>query len=132
MNVLTIVFKFLILWVCFNLFHELMHIKNQGLLKKGVIWVEPLGFKCSTDDVNNEDIYSLSGGIYTGIISFILLFITSDIELMFCFFTIGWVETVYGIYEWIADKYGISIDYRYGLYLFTGFICICFWWWLLL
>lgn len=128
---LTLALKFVFVWIVINLLHEVFHIKHNGFLRTGDIQVGELGFTCIADKWSDSDLYGLSGGVFSAIVCFILFFITSDIEFGFCFFLTGWVELVYGIFEWSCDYTGWDINYRFGIYLAVGTVCILYWWWLI-
>lgn len=108
-----------------------MHIKSNGIPSTGEIYVEKFGFQCISFYVWDNDLYSLSGGVFSAIVCFILMFITTDIELVFSFFTVGWIQLVYGIFEWSCDYTGFDINYRYGIYLTVFLVCVLYWWWLI-
>jgi len=113
---------FLLVFVTIFLWHELMHIKSQGILMTGTIWVHKLGMTVSADTIHNERLHKLGGGILSSIVSFLAYFLSSDPQFQFSFFTLGWVNLCYGLYEGYS-----GVKYRYYIYAITILLCSIYW-----
>jgi len=111
-----------LVWILIFLLHELCHIKSQGLLMTGTIWVHKLGMTVKADHIHNQRLHSMGGGVLSSIVCFIAYFLSQDIQFQYAFFTMGWIQLIYGLYEgWRGVKY------RYLIYLLIGIICTIYW-----
>jgi len=109
-------------WAFAFLFHELMHPKSQGIFNTGEIHVHPVGLTVSSDNIWNQRLCRMGGGILTSILCFILFFCSQDIQFQYAFFTMGWIQFAYGLYEgWIG------CSGRYWVYGIVGLVCTLFW-----
>jgi len=111
-----------LVWILIFLLHELMHIKSQGLFMTGTIWVHKLGMTVCADTIHNSRLHSLGGGILSSIVCFIACFLSQDIQFKYAFFTMGWIQFAYGLYEGY-----IGVKYRYLIYIGVGILCTMFW-----
>ena len=135
MNLIEFVINFPVFLFCYIalfLWHELMHAFEafrQGcpLPKitpdfKGLTMYTTLG-DCSVEI--NDDMFALSGGIYTSIVAFILTFFSSGFW-QWTFLTLGWLQLLYGIFEY---RYGGRLSsklYKIGRYsIYIGVIIFC-------
>jgi len=122
---------FLFLWVTSFLWHELMHLKHRGLGGKGIIDVDVFSMSALID-YKATSLFYLAGGLYTGIIFILAGFLVSDLVWMWCLFTVGVVNLVYGFFEMhFLPKWGNSSRYqwnRYLLYCMVTIICIIIGW----
>lgn len=125
-NIFIAVPYFIIVWYMTFIFHELMHIKSQGIWMKGTIWIDKLGFTCMPDKYIDDGVCTLSGGVLTSIVSFLLVFLSVK-ELQFSFFTLGWVQLTYGIYEYLCKIKNYDLKKRFYLYGIVTVICLLFW-----
>ena len=110
-------------WILIFLLHELMHIKSQGPKTEGTIRVHyPHSMTVGADKVWNSRLFWMGGGILSSIICFILFFLSQDIQFQYAFFTMGWIQLAYGLYEgWLGVKY------RYWIYGGVGILCTLYW-----
>ena len=110
------------IWVLIFLLHELMHIRSQGLTMTGKIWVKEWGMVVSADHVYNRRLFGMGGGILSSIVCFLLYFLSQDVQWQWGFFTMGWIQFAYGLYEgWVGVKH------RYVIYGVVGIICTIYW-----
>ncbi len=117
-----IALKFIFIFITIFLWHELMHIKSQGLKATGTIFVHKFGFTCITDNTWNNELRRLAGGLFSSLVSFIMFFATTDIEFRFSFFVVGWINLCYGIAEWKGQ-----VTKSYTIYFISGFLSILYW-----
>lgn len=128
-----LVFPFI--WFSMFLWHELFHAlgaRVQGI-RENCISVKFLPFPTMRFSYwgipKYEGLISLSGGALASILSFLLFFITSYTSLSLSFFILGWVQLVYGIFEWkyirILSKHKYD-KFRYMLYITTVVLCLIF------
>jgi len=114
----------ILLWFTVFLWHEMGHIKSQGLMMTGTIWIHKYGFTCHPDTVTDVELLSYAGGLLSSILSSICVFLVNDSVWQFGFLGMAWVNLAYGIYEggpW-------SIKWRYVIYGIVLLIYIIFWW----
>jgi len=104
---------FIFTWIVSFLFHEFMHIKGQSVFKDGIIYVSKTGFTVTTSPLYYPVWFYYSGGILTSIVMFALVFVSTG-WWQWCWFTLGWVQLCYGIYE--GYKQG-NVKNRYYIYL---------------
>ena len=137
-----LVFIFLWFTMC-ALWHEMMHAleaARQGVTDGCIvpkfkviksIFVIPYGISFKYWGLpKNKSIISLAGGLYTAILCFLLVPLSSG-HWRASFWILGWVQLVYGIYEFkyvskwntskSLDKYDCG---RYLLYAMVTMICI--------
>ena len=67
-------------------------------------------------------LFDMGGGILSSSICFILFFLSQDIQFQYAFFTMGWIQLFYGLYEGF-----IGTKYRFYIYAIVGIICTIFW-----
>lgn len=125
----TLIFIFMCLYFWFTTFlwHELCHIKSQGLKITGKIYVHKYGFTVSSDKIINVDWFFFSGGFLSGLVHLIVggLIWSYGIELWPFYVpivTCGMVNLTYGFYEMIIGPAG-----RYRIYLVTIIVMLAFW-----
>lgn len=113
----------LFIWVLIFLLHELMHIKSQGIKTQGRIRVHyPHRMTVTADNVKDWRLFSMGGGILSSIVCFIAFFLSQDIQFQYAFFTMGWIQFAYGLYEgWIGVKG------RYWIYGIVGILATIYW-----
>jgi len=113
------------MWLTSFLVHEFMHIKSQGILMGGTIYVNEFGMTVDADEIYNLDLFYLSGGLYSGIIFMLLgiiLFYYNAVALYIPSFTFGFINLTYGFWEFIHGAEG-----RWKIYLTSTIISIIFW-----
>ena len=115
-------FLFVVCW----LLHELFHIKGQGLINTGKIFVERFGFTCVSDRTIDSVWLSLSGGILTSLVSFIMLLLSIGTSYVFGFLTVGWTQLIYGLYEGFCKVNVRSV--RYVIYVCVFVFWFVVWW----
>jgi hypothetical protein len=118
----------IVIWILVFLLHEYMHCLeawSQGADKSRII-IDLKNFSMYSEHVfNNEDIDDnnrgwnssygdiyLSGGLYTSLVCFLLVFILGG-WMGYYFFMLGWLQLVYGFFEW---KYHNRDWFRLGRY----------------
>ena len=112
-------------WQSSFLYHELMHIKSQGLLMTGRIWVEKYGYLVSADEIYNDYYYRLAGGFYSGIIHLIVGGILWYYQAWGAYvpaITFGMMNLAYGFWE--AEK---GPEGRYKIYGIVALIMVILW-----
>lgn len=111
------------IWILIFLFHELMHIKSQGIRMTGKILINyPHGMMAIPKKIKEEKLFYMSGGILSSLACFILFFMSQDIQFQYAFFVMGWIQLLYGICEgWFVVKF------RYILYLIVGILASIYW-----
>jgi hypothetical protein len=112
----------IIIWILVFLLHEYMHCLeawSQGADKSRII-IDLKNFSMYSEHVFNDedisdslygDIY-LSGGLYTSLICFLLVFVLGG-WMGYYFFMLGWLQFCYGFFEW---KYHSRSWFRLGRY----------------
>ena len=110
---LKFILTFIFIYVSAFLIHELMHIKGQGILNTGNIYVWKYGMTVSSDSEISEKWFYYSGGILTSLILFIVAILSSG-YFRESFIVNGWMQLLYGIYE--GYTYG-NVKFRYFIYL---------------
>ena len=126
-EIITYPLIFIFVWftMC-GLWHELMHAlecKRQhctDILIHIRFTLIPSMYYTHTGGYNDTLKY-LSGGIYTSILSFIMVFLTTGFW-QWCFLTIGFVQFFYGLYE---GFYGVK--YRYLIYIAVIIVMMLIW-----
>jgi len=113
-------------WVLGFLLHELMHVLSQG--RTGVIYIEGLSMRATAEHYWNIRFFYLAGGLLSGlvfIVAGVLVFFLPTLYVVWCFFTVGVVNIIYGFFECaFLPRWGNSLKYtvgRYSLY----FLIIC-------
>jgi hypothetical protein len=80
--------------------------------------------------VYNKNLISFAGGVYTSPVMFLLMLMSTG-AWQFAWFTLGWVQLAYGIFEGFYS-HKLSCKYfkycRYSLYIITVIVCILAWW----
>jgi len=126
--ILTIIPKFIFVWITAFLWHELCHITDgirQGATH-GNIYVELTTMQASVDMITDYERFKLAGGLYSGSVLLIMTWITSDPQLQFCFLTVAIANLYYSLFEMkylgniSADVYKLG---RYSIY-FASIICM--------
>lgn len=122
------VLTFIFLWftMC-GLWHETMHALEceRQKCKTGYMWIEftPLpSMRYNCIGGNHNEMVKLAGGLYTSILCFILVFLFKDPFVSYTFLTLGFVQLLYGLFEW---KYIGKIStrlYKIGRYSIYGII----------
>jgi hypothetical protein len=119
---------YIILFIVFMLVHELMHIKGWGIKSTGKIYVDETTFTASCDN-SIEKYYGwgyLNGGLLTSILCYLLAIMIPDFFMRGAFLTIGTVQLVYGIYEWLTPKN--KVWQRYLIYIGVSLITFLIYW----
>lgn len=114
---------FFFVWFTIFLWHEIMHIIATGKLK-GTIYINGLTISCIPCFPDRFGLVRIMGGVGASLLSFTLVFLTKGFWA-FSFFTLGWVNLCYGIYEYfigVNDK-----GERYLLYYCVVLFCLLFW-----
>jgi hypothetical protein len=119
---IELMFILLFTFITSFLWHELMHIKSQGITATGKIYVNKTGMTANCYGTWNNDLFYYGGGTLTSIIMFTMVFLTKDIW-QWTFLTMGWLQLLYGIYEGKNHK----VPYRYILYLIVIAISVIIW-----
>ena len=88
----------------------------------GNINVNKYGMTVGATHVYNSRLFRMGGGILSSIVCFLLFFLSQDIQFQYAFFTMGWIQFAYGIYE---GWFGVSK--RYWIYGIVGVLCTLFW-----
>jgi hypothetical protein len=126
LNFISLILIFVFVWITVNLWHELFHCleaKRQGASKCRVS-VNWFGMTYSySGSVNNTTQIRLAGGVYSSVLCFLLVFFVSTPSWAFSFWTLGWVQLFYGLYEGY-----VGCKYRYVLYAVVVCVCIVWWW----
>ena len=107
------------------LWHELMHIKSQGIKNTGRIFVHPSGMTVATDNKRWPYLCRLAGGLYSGIIHLIVggfAWYYGIWAFYVPLITLGMINVIYGVYEAEVGTKG-----RYKIYGITTIIMIIFW-----
>jgi len=115
---------FVFVWYTIFLWHEVCHIMATGILR-GTIYVDGLGLSCIPSFPDRYNVVKLCGGLGASLVSFLLMFMSTMVIWQFSFFTLGWVQLVYGCYEGFVKVNVRSI--RYGLYVLVVLFCLVFW-----
>jgi hypothetical protein len=102
-----------VLFVPIFLMHELFHIKSQGLLTTGKIFIHTLWLDCSPDKINNMELLWYGGGVLTSIYLFLAAILINGNPFTWAFLTLGWTQLIYGILE--GYYHGIG-KWRYLIY----------------
>ena len=115
---------FLFAWISSFLWHELMHIKSQGLGWDGIIYVDRLGLRASCNSYSSISWFYYGGGILSGLVFLILSFCLSiySLPIGYIFGMVGNTNLVYGIFEGRFIQTMNSKTYffcRYSLYCIT-------------
>ena len=136
---IPLIIVFLIFWLWIFTFHEICHILEGFRLgaDEGRIYIESYNkiptMTCWSNYPKDNRSVQYAGGLYSGIVSFLIGLIPYYTETLWDFIfefpliTIGMVNIVYGIYEGIYihnipyDKY---MKYHYILYIVTILIMI--------
>jgi len=119
------IFITIYMWLISFLFHELAHIKSQGLGMHGRINVYKTGFTASIDEIYNRRWCRLAGGLVSGIIHLILggVFLWQNLWYLYIpTITFGMINLVYGFWE--MDHGG---EGRYKIYGIVLVIMIVIW-----
>ena len=111
---------FITMWIAFcGLWHEYMHALAGHLTKTVVSYIKPVFKPFPSFRYHhvggNQELIGYSGGVFTSIILFALVFITDNYWQQI-FFTLAWVQLCYGIYEGLGYNYKFEYG-RYVLYL---------------
>jgi len=112
-------------WLGSFLYHEFMHIRSQGIGAEGTIWVHKFSMTCAAKYVKWPYLYSLAGGLYSGIIHVIVGLLAVYYHAWGFYvptITFGVVNIAYGIWEAERGAKG-----RYYIYVATLIIMIVFW-----
>jgi len=114
-----------IIFVDSFLWHELMHIKSQGLLATGRKAVNKYGMTVGCNDTHDNKLFRYGGGLLGCIPMFLLVFFTSG-WIQWCFLTMGYVQLIYGLYE------GSSYPIGKRFYIYVGVITFMILLWFIL
>lgn len=118
---------FVFAWISIFLWHELMHIKSQGLDATGTIHVGIASMEVTSNVIRNSMI-NFAGGLYSG---FIFTFIGVVLGLVtppfgWVFIMVGFTNFVYGIFEGrYLPRWGNNNKFkvgRYSIYIFMTLI----------
>lgn len=104
------------------LWHDWLHIKSQGPLATGKIYVHNVGMTCVADFMHNPKLFYLGGGVLASTILFIMAFI---FNYPFSFICMGWLHLCYGLCEGFIG-YTAAIA-RYTIYVAVIGINIAAW-----
>ena len=119
---LIFVYLFVVTW----LLHELFHIKGQGIMKTGDIYVNELGFTASPYEAIRDMLwFKLSGGILASIVCFLVLFLSHPSSFSFGLITMGWMQLCYGVYEGLTPQNREL--HRYCIYVGVTLFWIILW-----
>ena len=133
-NILTFILIFFFVWFTSFLWHELMHCFEawrQGSQKQFIVPVfDRFHMYMSYDGlVYDKNLISFAGGVYTSFVMFLLMLLSSGFW-QFAWFTLGWVQLVYGVFEGFYNHRMPVKDFnmcKYWLYIWTVIGCIVFW-----
>lgn len=113
---------FLFAWISSFLWHELGHIKSQGILKDGVIYVDRFGLRASCNSYSSISWFYYGGGILSGLVFLLLSFclVRYTLPIGYIFGMVGITNLVYGIFEGLYIQTMHSKTYilcRYSIYV---------------
>jgi len=116
---ITLILKLIALFFLTFIFHEVAHgleAIRQGSSSFNIKFIKwPPSLHIGADHITNSDMFSLAGGLYTGLLCLFYSLITIDPEIHVSLVTMGACQCYYGIYEMYDTQY------RYLLY----FVVIC-------
>jgi len=124
-DLMILPFAILFAWVGSFLWHELSHIKSQGIKMSGTIWVDAFGMTVLPDEMKWPQLFALAGGLYSGVVYLIMsgfLFYYEAWALYIAFSTFGAINVVYGFWEWLHGPEG-----RFKIYGITSILMAIFW-----
>jgi hypothetical protein len=108
----------IVIWILVFLLHEVMHCFDawcQGSDEACIIInLRKLSMYASFNwelEYDEDDLY-LSGGLYTSLVCFLLVFVSGG-WMGYYFFMLGWLQFCYGFFEW---KYHSRSWFRLGRY----------------
>jgi len=133
-NLLTYILIFLFVWFTSFLWHELMHCFEAWRQGSTAQYIRPKFnqlhmYMYYDGQVYNKNLISFAGGVYTSPVMFLLMLMSTGVW-QFAWFTLGWVQLAYGIFEGFyshkmpSDVYRVA---RYWLYFWVVLGCIVFW-----
>jgi len=125
-NIITIAICYPIICLIAFLLHEYFHIKHAGFKATGTIYVGETGFTASCNDVWNNTLFFMSGGVLSSIVLFAMCFFITNPTLLFCFWSNAWLQLIYGIYEGINMS---NVKDRWYVYAAVILITSLIWWW---
>lgn len=134
---ITIILKIIFAWFQSFFTHEVMHClegirqgSTEGTIRI-VTWHQiPVSMRAGADYVRSVKMFSLAGGLYSGIVFLIVALISTDIEWQFSFGMVALVQFLYGPFEtccrstWSSRMYLIG---RCSIYILGSILYTAVW-----
>lgn len=102
MNILYFSVLYLFFFILSMLFHELMHVKSQGLRATGTVYIDIIGMRVTVNNIKNYDLLYFGGGILTGLVFLtfgVSLCLTNEPGVGYILLLTGICQVLYGLLE---------------------------------